>query len=419
MLVEFGYGKQTLPINLPDENVLAVLIPNDTQNASVLSEKEEIERSLDHPIGTDKLESIVQPGETVAIITSDITRPVPSYKIIPPIVARLLSAGIKAEDILVVFALGSHRPHTEDEMRRLVGEEVFSMVRCVDSIDNFVHIGTSSRGTPYEIFEPVVRADRRILVGNIEFHYFAGYSGGAKAIMPGVSTRNAISANHSRMVQPAAKAGAMDDNPVRLDIEEVADYISIDFIVNVVLDEKKHIVKSVAGHHVKAHREGCAYLDGLYRVDIPSKADIVIVSPGGYPKDINLYQAQKALDNAKHAVRDGGIVIWLASAKEGFGEHVFENWMLGHEKASDMIPHIEKDFQLGGHKAAAIAMVLAKARIFLVSDLLDDTVRACHLEPKTSLAEAFSSALEILGEDASIIAMPYGGSTLPYIHPSN
>lgn len=416
MLIDFAYGKENVSLDLPEKNLLSVLKPNDCQSACSLSEAEEIIRSLDHPIGTDLLENIVNPGETVAIITSDITRPVPSYKIIPHIVDRLLRKGIREEDILVVFALGSHRPHTADEMRSLVGDEVYTKVRCMDSIDRFVYIGSSSRGTPYEIFEPVVRADRRILVGNIEFHYFAGYSGGAKAIMPGVSTRNAISANHSRMVQPAAKAGAMDDNPVRLDIEEVADYISIDFIVNVVLDEKKHIVKSVAGHHVTAHREGCAFLDGLYRVDIPKKADIVIVSPGGYPKDINLYQAQKALDNAKHAVRDGGIVIWLASAKEGFGEHVFENWMLGHEKASDMIPHIEKDFQLGGHKAAAIAMVLESARIFLVSDLPDETVLRCHLEPKESLTSAFSDALEILGREASVIAMPFAGSTLPFVN---
>jgi nickel-dependent lactate racemase len=417
MIIDFAYGKETVTLDIPENNLLSVLRPNDCQSAASLSEAEVIIRSLDHPIGTDLLENIVNPGETVAIITSDITRPVPSYKIIPHIVDRLVRKGIREEDILIVFALGSHRPHTEDEMRKLVGDEIYSKIRCMDSMDQFVYVGTSSRGTPYEIFEPVVRADRRILVGNIEFHYFAGYSGGAKAIMPGVSTRNAISANHSRMVQPAAKAGAMDDNPVRLDIEEVADFISIDFIVNVVLDEKKHIVKSVAGHHVKAHREGCAFLDGLYRVDIPKKADIVIVSPGGYPKDINLYQAQKALDNAKHAVRDGGIVIWLASAKEGFGEHVFENWMLGHEKASDMIPHIEKDFQLGGHKAAAIAMVLDSARIFLVSDLPDETVIRCHLEPKKSLDVAFSDALELLGRDATVIAMPYAGSTLPFVNP--
>ncbi len=414
MIVPFGYGKDKISIELPDANLLSVLHPNESAGAIPASEHDEVERSLSHPIGTDLLESIVQPGEKIVIITSDITRPVPSYKILPSILRRLFTAGIRADDITVIFALGSHRPHTEDEMRRLVGDEVYEQVSCIDSVGDFTFVGESAYGTPFEIFDPVVQADRRILVGNIEFHYFAGYSGGAKAIMPGVSTRNAISANHSRMVEPEARAGAMDNNPVRLDIEDVARFVPIDFIVNVVLDEKKHIVKSVAGHHVTAHREGCAFLDAMYRVTIPRRADIVIVSPGGYPKDINLYQAQKALDNAKHAVRDGGIVIWLASAKEGFGEHVFEQWMTGHDKAADMIPHIAEDFQLGGHKAAAIALVLEKARIFLVSDLPDEIVRLCHLEPKPSMCDALSEAFSLLGDTASIIAMPYGGSTLPF-----
>ena len=414
MKVKFGYDIRKITLDLPDENVLAVLKPNAMPAGSALSGTAEIERAMDQPIGSLKLEEIVHPGETVAIVTSDITRPVPSYKILPVILKRLFRAGIKKEDITIVFAIGSHRPHTEKEMRYLVGDKVYDSVRCVDSIDDFVSVGTSTSGTPFEIFGPVVRADRRICVGNIEFHYFAGYSGGVKAIMPGVSTRNAISANHSKMVMPAAKAGAIAGNPVREDIEEVANFISIDFIVNVVLDETKHIRKCVCGHHVKAHRAGCAFLDGMYRVTIPRKADIVIVSPGGYPKDINLYQAQKALDNAKHAVREGGIIIWLASAKEGLGEPTFEVWMLGHEKASDMIPHIQADFQLGGHKAAAIALVLKSARIFLVSDIPDGIVRLCHLEPFKDAESALKEAFAVLGLDARIIAMPYGGSTLPY-----
>ena len=419
MKIEFGYDKMKIELDLPDQNVLAVLRPNEISLPSDLSEAFEIEHALDHPIGSLKLEEIVHPGETVAIITSDITRPVPSYKLIPAILKRLYLAGIRKSDITVVFALGSHRPHTEQEMRKMVGDDVYESVSCIDSVGNFVLVGTSTRGTPFEIHEPVVRADRRICVGNIEFHYFAGYSGGAKAIMPGVSTRNAISANHSRMVMPEAKAGVLEGNPVREDIEEVADFVPIDFIVNVVLDEKKHIRKCVCGHHVKAHRAGCRFLDDMYLVSIPDRADIVIVSPGGYPKDINLYQAQKALDNAKHAVKKGGIIIWLASAKEGLGEHCFEEWMLGHEKASDMIPHIQRDFQLGGHKAAAIALVLESARILLVSDLQDDFVRSCHLESYGDAQSALNEAFQSLGKDAKIIAMPYGGSTLPYCSNSN
>ena len=154
-------------------------------------------------------------------------------------------------------------------------------------------------------------------------------------------------------------------------------------------------------------------MDTLYKVEIPKKADIVIVSAGGYPKDINLYQGQKALDNAKHAVRDGGTILWIASAREGLGEGVFEKWMTGHEKASDMIEHISKEFQLGGHKAAAIAMVLEKADIVLYSDLDPEFIRSVHLTPCSDPQAALDEALARYGKDASVIVMPYGGSTLP------
>jgi len=291
---------------------------------------------------------------------------------------------------------------------------VYKQVSCIDlDVNDCVHLGTTSRGTPVDIFRPVAEANRRICLGNIEYHYFAGYSGGAKAIMPGVSTRDAIQSNHSMMVLDEAKAGAIETNPLRQDIDEVAKFVPIDFILNVVLDEKKNIIKAVAGHYIEAHRAGCRFLDSLYKVKIREKADIVIVSAGGYPKDINLYQAQKALDNSKHAVKDGGIVILVASCKEGLGEHVFERWMTTSESAGQMIEKIQQHFELGGHKAAAIAMVLKKARVMLVSDLDDDFVRSIFLEPYKDIKQAINEAIKAAGNNAKIIVMPYGGSTLP------
>jgi len=414
MHFKYGYGKTYKEFDINDENILMELRQNHVDIK--LTGADEVKRALDNPIGTDRLSKIIKPGEKVAIITSDITRPMPSKIVLPLILEELREAGVKYEDITVVFALGSHRKHTEEEKKYLVGEEVYNKVQCVDSDpSDFVHMGVTSRGTPVDIFSAVAKADRRICLGNIEFHYFAGYSGGAKAIMPGVSTRAAIQANHSAMVKNEARAGAMDDNPVRLDIEEVVQFVPIDFILNVVLDEKKNIIKAVAGHHVHAHREGCKFLDSLYKVEIPQKADIVITTPGGYPKDINLYQAQKALDNSKHAVRDGGIVILLASCTEGLGEEVFERWLLNADSPDSMIGDIQKNFELGGHKAAAIALVQKKAKIYLVSDLEKDFVRKLFMEPFDDISEALESAFNELGQDAKVLLMPYGGSTLPYV----
>ena len=278
-----------------------------------------------------------------------------------------------------------------------------------------VRFGITKRGTPVDITRVVAEADMRICLGNVEFHYFAGYSGGYKAIMPGVSTPGAIQANHRMMVQDDARAAKLSGNPIREDIEEAGAMVGVDFIVNVVLDEHKHIVYAAAGDVTQAHREACSYLDRMYLKPIEARADIDIVSQGGAPKDANLYQTQKALDNAKHAVRKGGTVILIGACPEGLGSRTFEDWLLEAEKPEDLIERVHKAFKLGGHKAAAIAMVLQNAEIMLVSEMDDEFVRSIFLTPCGSAQEAFEKAMAKYGPDASVIAMPFGGATLPVV----
>ena len=408
--MQLRYDKEIVNFEVSNSRLIRELLPNPVEVDSI--GVDEVRRALLNPIGSKKLSELVKAGEKVCIITSDITRPMPSKVCLPPLLDELNQSGVKDSDILIVLALGSHRNHTEEEMRYLVGDEVYDKIECVDSNpDRCKRIGVTSKGTVVDIFDRVVDSDFIICMGNIEYHYFAGYSGGAKAIMPGVSTKEAIRQNHKMMVDPSAYAGNLN-SPVRLDIEEAGELLGIDFILNVVLDEHKQIIKAVAGHPVKAHRVGCAFLDELYSVGIKEKANIVVVSAGGYPKDQNMYQAQKALDNAKHAVKDGGIIIWLASCKEGLGSAVFEEWMTT-KSPKQMIEDIKKDFKLGGHKAAAISLVLENARIFMVSDLPDELIKGIHLEPFGSLNDAFIEATKILGEDSTVYVMPYGGSTLP------
>lgn len=418
MNFSYGYGNETRTFQVPDRNLLCEVTQNQVEVASTGAEA--VREALKSPIGTKRLGELVRPGQKIAVITSDITRPCPSHVILPELLRELSKAGVRDEDITVVFALGSHRVHTQEEQMRLVGREVFDRVRCVDAArEGFVHVGVTRAGTPVDIDPVVAGADVRICVGNIEFHYFAGYSGGAKAIMPGVSTRDAIQKNHSKMVLDAARAGNLLENPLRQDIEEAAAMVGVDFILNVVLDEEKKIVKAVAGDLRRAHEAGCAFLDQLYKIRIPARADIVVTTPGGFPKDINLYQAQKALDNAKHAVRDGGIIILAASCREGLGEKVFEQWMLDSPSPEAMIERIGRDFQLGGHKAVAISMVLKRCRILLVSDLEDGFVRNIFLEPFPTVDAALQEAFSSLGEDSRVIFMPHGGSVLPQVQPAN
>ena len=412
MKLEFGYGKGVQIVDVPDKNLMDVLVANELEHERRGADA--VDYALANPIGTPKLGALVKPGQKIAIITSDISRPLPSYDVLPSVLRELNAAGIPDEDITVVFALGSHRAQTEEECRRLAGDYVFDKVRCIDSDpEDCILMGTSTNGTPFSITRSVAEADFRIALGNIEFHYFAGYSGGVKALMPGVSTPEAIQCNHSLMVSPDACAGKLEGNPVREDLEQALNFCPIHFIVNAVLDEHKHIVYAVAGDVIKAHRVGCKYLDKMYRKPIPHRADIVLVSQGGAPKDANLYQTQKALDNAKHAVTDGGTIIVIGACNEGLGSAKFEEWLVGSERAHDMVERIGRDFQLGGHKAAAIGMVLDRANIDLVSEMDDDFVRSIFLNPQPSAQKAFDEAMEKYGPDASVIAMPFGGATLP------
>ena len=414
MVLEFGFGTSTQVVEVPEKNLMGVLHANSVETD--LTGEAEVRRALEAPIGSPRLREIVKPGEKIAVVTSDITRPMPTYKVMPALLDELYAGGVRPEDITLVFALGSHRHHTDEERRKLAGERAWAEIKCVDcESGDCVHMGTTKAGTPVDVTRVVAEADRRICLGNIEYHYFAGYSGGAKAIMPGVSTRDAIQSNHSMMVRPEACAGALETNPLRMDIEEAGAICGIDFIVNVVLSEHKEILRAVAGDSVKAHRAGCAFLDTLYLKELPHGADIVLVSQGGAPKDMNLYQTQKALDNARHAVNKGGIIILIGSCKEGLGEKVFEEWMTKSPSPASMIERIGRDFQLGGHKAAAIAMTLEKAEVWLVLDMEPEFVRSIFLNPQPSVQTALDRAFEKLGPDASVLAMPFGGSTLPRI----
>lgn len=414
MELEFGYDTTVQRVTLREDTLMGVLEPDDLPRPGG-TEEDIVRAALAAPIGAPPLHEVVQPGEKIVIVTSDISRPMPTSKVMPAVLEELRRAGVSMEDVTLVFARGVHRAHTDAERRALAGEEAFAQIACIDSDrEDVVTVGTTRRGTAVEIMRLVARADRRICLGNIEFHYFAGYSGGAKAIMPGVSTRRAIACNHSHMVEPGSHAGKLSGNPVREDLEEAAAMVGVDYIVNVVLDAHKHIVHAVAGDVEKAHREGCAFLERFYRKEIPRRADIVLVSQGGAPKDANLYQLQKALDNAAHAVREGGVIVLIGCAKEGFGEDTFEAWFREAKAPEDLIERLRAHFTLGGHKAAAIALVEQKADIYLVSDWDDAAVRNIFMTPFPTAQAAFDAALKKCGADASVLAMPFGGSTLPH-----
>lgn len=413
MNINLKIGKETQSLSIEEDRVIDVVRQN---NIGFKEDSEnEVKRSLENPINSKRLFNLVDKDDNIVIITSDITRPCPSNKIIPYIIDELMEANIDPSNIKIVFAIGSHRKHTEEEKISLVGENVYNMVECIDSNDeDVVNMGYTNNGTPVDIFKEVANADFRIGVGNIEYHYFAGYSGGAKAIMPGVSTFKAIQKNHSLMVDELSKTGNCDNNPVRLDIEESINYCSLDFIVNVVLSEDKQILKSFSGNFIDAHREGCKFLDTVYKIPVKKKSDIVIVSQGGYPKDINLYQLQKALDNTKDIVKKNGIIILMGECIEEFGNSNFKKWLIKYNSPEEILVNINKNFQLGGHKAAAIAKILMNNEIYLVSSMDKIIVKKAFMKPFENVQDAYNEAKKVTN-NGEVIIMPYGGSTLPYV----
>ena len=406
-LIEIPYGEGSFTLdrdaNIKEFNIL------DAQRLA----DDAIGHALVAPIGSPRLREIVRSGQSVTIITSDITRPCPSHLLLPPLLAELAEGGITDESVTIVFAMGIHRSHTQQEQSGLVGDEIWRRIRCLDSDpEQTVLVGTTSRGTPIEAFEPVVKADVRIAIGNVEPHYYAGYSGGAKALVPGVCSTSTVDKNHACMVESGAGIGQLDGNPVREDIEEGASLIGLDFILNVVLDEQKKILFAAAGHRVKAHRRAVKILEELRGVDISELADIVIVSAGGYPKDINLYQSHKALHTAARIVRPGGTIIWVAECADGFGQATFEKWLMG--SAPDVILKlIRQKFVMGGHVAASVTRIKQRAGIFLVSELSAEAVKQCGMKPFPNLDSALKCAMQEIELEPKITVLPQGSAIVP------
>ena len=365
MKLNIPYGDGEITLRIPDENILHVV--QDAAGGSRRDEKDIILDALSHPINSPGLAELARGKKSAVLLVSDYTRPCPSYKFLPYLIDSLEEAGVN--DLKVIFGLGIHRKHTDAEKRKLVGDEVCRRVsRIIDLDDQRCRlIGTTTAGTPVEVFEEALSAELLIATGNLEYHYFAGYSGGAKAVLPGICSRRSLQANHRMMLDDRAVAGNFKDNPVRMDIEEAGAMAKIDFLFNVITDDDKRIVTAFSGRNNDAFLHGFGVYDRIHKREIDRKVDMVITSPGGHPKDVNLYQAQKALDNVKNIVKEGGEIILVASCPEKCGEKTFEDWMVDARDYQKLYARIRENFIVGGHKAVAISKMLTKVRISLYS----------------------------------------------------
>ncbi len=407
------YGKRSVSIDLEaDEITHRGGIPITDENAAVFE-------ALRRPIGTPPLAEIAHPGERVAIIVNDITRLTRTDLMLSPIIATLNAAGIPDSDIFIVFALGIHRPQTEDERRSILGDEMFRRLRNFDHIctdaENLVTVGVTSFGNTVEINRQVMEADRVILTGEIMYHLIAGYSGGRKGLVPGVAGARTTTFNHRMIFDPQCGSGILDGNPSHEDLLEACRLAPPDFIVNVVLMPDGKLARVVAGHYDQAHREGCKTVDELLSAPVDEPYDLLVASAGGYPLDIDLRQAHKGLENACRALKPGGTILFYAECPSGSGHPSFEEYVNRYADDLEMKRALLERFEVGGHKAYWVARLGRLFDIHLVSDLPAGFVERCHLHPVPFDCHAarLRELAQKAGPSARIGVIPHAGHTLP------
>ncbi len=410
------YGKTDVCVRVPARNLLGTIEPKEIPAAP--DQKVEVERALSEPIGSKRLLEIAKPESKVAIVVDDATRKAPSERMLLPVLAELYLAGVRDENISVIFGCGTHRAVTPEEAQALIGEQALKRVKtlshCCTETDG-VYLGTTKTyGTKVYVNRVFADADVKVLLGDVNYHYYAGYGGGRKSLLPAVCSEETIKQNHALLLTASAKTGNLDGNPVNIDMMEAARLAKVDFIVNVVENKNGEIVKAYAGDLEAAFLEAVKLVDEMYRVNVDRRADIVVVSAGGHPSDINLYQAYKGLDNALDAVKRGGVIILVAECPEGHGNQVFYDWMTRLGDLKSVEREVKRNFVMGGHKAYYLLKALQSHPIILVSSLPDYYATSIFkLKTARAVNDALNEAFKIAGSASRVWAMPQGNYTLP------
>jgi len=421
MIVSLPYGKSFVELNLPDENILAILKSKEFN--LIPDEVNAIKNLLEAPIESESLRSLASKSSKICIVVSDYTRAAPNKVLIPPIIEELKKAGKKIDELKILVAYGLHKPISKNELKDFLGEEIvesFSIVNHdAEDEDSLVYLGKTSFGTPVYLNKLVAESDLTVLTGLIEPHFFAGYSGGRKTILPGVAGRESIFHNHSfKMIShPLSRYGILEGNPIHEDMIEAAKMIKRTFLVNVVIDKNHGVAGVFAGDTFKAHVKGVKFLDEHVKVDAPSRADIVITSNGGYPLDRDLYQAVKGMATGELVAERNGVVVIFAECIDGIGKgHEFFYRLMAEAKSPDeVLEKIRREEPIKDQwEAQILAQILKNMHVILVTkNIKPSLVEEMHMIPASSPEEAIREAYRIAGKDARVIVVPEG----PYIIP--
>lgn len=412
-----AYGKGVKDFELPDGINALTILPNEIPGLP--DPQKAVADALANPIGTQPLLKSLQERKPkkIVIVVNDETRPTPYEAIFPPLLDILKKADIKDEQVTFVIATGIHAPQSAELNSKIYGEEMTNRFRFINHVStdatSLVDLGKTSSGYDCKINKLAVDCDFLITIGVVMPHYFAGFSGGRKSILPGLAGHDTVQSNHARMVELLDALPPIWDNPVSIEMIEVARKVGVDFIINTVTNSKKEVVFIAAGDLVEAWRKAVEVSAKMFEIPFETQVDICIAAASGYPRDVNVYQAQKALDHAEHITRPGGTIIWLGECAGGLGEDIFEKWLNKHLPAKELMETFKKNFELGGHKAYAIAKTASTRKVCLISSLSRPLTELFYVSKAEDVQQAFNDAMQEYGPNATVAIMPQASLTLP------
>ena len=415
MRVELAYGEGHLTVDLPDGRTTVI---EPSHIAGLKDEKAAVVEALENPIGAKPLREWIRPGDRVVISFTDITRATPNERLIPWLLEYL--KGVPREQITLINQLGTHRPNTKGELEKMLTSEVVANYRVLnhepENEKELVQFGTMRDGTPALINRHVAEADVRIVTGFIEPHFFAGFSGGIKGIIPGTGGLKSVMSSHGakNIGEPNATFGIIDGNPLWEELRDVALRVGPSFLLNVTLNEQREITAVFAGDIIKAHKVGAEFVRKSAMQPVKEPFDVVVTTNSGYPLDLNLYQGVKGMSAGARIIKQGGTLVLACECREGVPANSPLDKLLRSASSTEEIltmlatPGFVRPEQW---QAQIQALVQRKARVLVYSSLPDEIIRTCHLEPCPDIA----AAVAVVGERVRIAVLPQGPLTIPYL----
>lgn len=419
MQTHLQYGKAGLHVEIPSNNVTVLaprFLPGLPDEAAAFSE------AVRQPINTAPLKELIRSTDKVAVVIPDITRPLPNDRLLPWLFAEL--DHVPAENFVIINGTGSHRVNTPAELDQMVGKEVAARYRIVNHNSHdpatMKLAGKTADGREVYFNKDYVEADKRIVMGFIEPHFMAGFSGGYKGIFPAVADIASIMHYHRAEVigSPQSTWGVLEGNPTQQQIRANGSLLPVDFCINVTLNQRREITRFFCGEVLTAHEQGCAFSKSTVMVACPESFPIVVTTNSGYPLDQNLYQAVKGMSAAAQIVRQDGLIIAASKCNDGFPEHGnFKKLLFEHDSPQAILDTIlAPGFSMYDQwEAQLLAIIRLKARTGLYSDIPAEDVRRAHLEPVTDIQTFVAEELSRIGKDAPIAVLPEGPMTIPYL----